>query len=69
MVTIPEDVNVAIARARSTVVTSFLTSDDFDEITPEGVTIPSPASYGGGVALAVSMATVLVTLLFAFVSV
>ena len=68
VVQIPEDVNVAIARARSTVVTSFLTSDEFDEIKPESVTIPPPAGYNRGVVLTVSMATILVMLLFVLIS-
>lgn len=66
---IPEDVNVAIAKARSTLVTSFLTSQEFEEITPEGLTIPPPASFdSGSIVFAVSMATVLMTLLVALIS-
>lgn len=69
MVKVPEDINEAIAKARSTVVTSFLTSSEFQEIVPAAVAVPPPAPYGSrGITLVVSMATVLITLLLALVS-
>jgi hypothetical protein len=62
---LPKDVNEAIASSRSAVVTSFLTSEEFTEVMPEGITIPPPATFGGSISLVVSMATVVGTALFA----
>ena len=55
---------VAPSDTRSSVVTDFLTSEEFVEVIPEGITIPS-GSDDGSVPLMVSMVTILGTVIFA----
>jgi len=74
VITIPQEEYEETALSRTTVVSSFLTSDVFQEITPEGLTIPAPAPYnrgsdptvvtGGSIPMVVSMVTVLGVALF-----
>ena len=75
VITLPEDELLMLASAHGTVVNSFLTSSDFTEVMPEGVTVPPPTPFGddddddGSVPLVVSMVTVLGTVLFALMSI
>lgn len=75
VISVPAEENLKIATSRSSVVNSFLTSEEFTEVMPEGVTIPPAATLppatstfggdeGGSVPLVVSMVTVLGTVLF-----
>ena len=65
---VPEQENIGIASMRSSVVNSFLTSEEFTEVMPVGVVIPPPATFegeaDGGSILLASMVTVLGTVLF-----
>jgi len=65
VIPIPREEYEEIALSRTIVVTNFLTSDEFQQITPEGLTIPDPAPYdGGGIPTVVSMVPVLGVALF-----
>lgn len=41
VITVPEEENNRIASSRSSIVNSFLTSEEFTEVLPEGITIAS----------------------------
>ena len=59
VIQLDQDMLVAQARSLGTPVNSFLTGNNFTEVSPDGVNTPPPEPYGGGTVSTVVSLTVM----------
>ena len=59
VIQLDQDMLVAQARSLGTPVNSFLTGNNFTEVSPDGVNTPPPEPYGGGAMSTVASLAVL----------